>query len=271
MNLFFNKKEKPENEGKYNGGINVKTRDLIFKDYHNITEKDRGTRKDEKELCAIEFFTRQVGEGVTYIFKKKILKLIYNINLDKIIFNEKTGFYELWEKDKVIIFDKASNYFSRGEIVNELESRKRYGKCHLRSIQLSPAIKGANILTGYATIGKEKFLHSVIEFEKENQTYIMDYTRNFITLKEKYIKIMNFKQLASVPAEYVVDDIKRICKPLEIEKNLPFYLIFRNEIMRDIERKNPYFFKPIGEGDVLKDFGLYKENKRNSEDINNYR
>lgn len=92
----------------------------------------------------------------------KLLKLFYKntiIDLDKIIFNEDTKQYEYKNNDLIVTFDKISNYIGDKKLIKELTSKKRYGKCHSRSMDISPYIEDSRIVTGYINIENKKVLY----------------------------------------------------------------------------------------------------------------
>ena len=82
--------------------------------------------------------------------------------------------YEYQNNDLIITFDKLSNCFEDKDLIKELTSNKRYGKCHIRAMDISPSIEGSKIVTGYITVGNQKILHSVIEYEHDGKTIVLD-------------------------------------------------------------------------------------------------
>lgn len=88
-------------------------------------------------------------------------------------------------------------------------------------------------------------LHSIIEYDIDDKTIVLDWTRNLYITKEQYIELTKFVELASFDGKEVIDDIERITGNLNI--GVKPYVVFRDELMRDME-KNPHIFKPTEEG-----------------------
>lgn len=192
----------------------------------------------------------------------KLLKLFYKItpiDLNKIIFNKEIGQYEYRNQDLVITFDKLSKCFNDKELIKELTSNKRYHKCHIRAISISPNIKNSRIVTGYITIGNTKVLHSVIEYEYNNETIVLDWTRNSKIKKEQYIDLTNFVELASFEGKKVVDDIK-IFRNLHV--GVKPYVLFRDELVKDMQR-NSQIFKLTEQG--KKDTQAFRNDEKQEE------
>lgn len=165
--------------------------------------------------------------------------------MNNISFNKESKQFEYRNGDKVITFDKLSNHFEDDDIKKELMSNKRYGECHTQAMLIAPSIKGSRIVTGYVTIAKSKVLHSIIEYDIDDKTIVLDWTRNLYITKEQYIELTKFVELASFDGKEVIDDIERITGNLNI--GVKPYVVFRDELMRDMER-NPHIFKPTEEG-----------------------
>lgn len=55
------------------------------------------------------------------------------IYLGKITFTRDTKQYEYKNNNLIITFDKLSNCFEDKDLIKELTSNKRYGKCHTRA------------------------------------------------------------------------------------------------------------------------------------------
>lgn len=231
---------KDEDGSPRDDGINSNTYNLLVCDYHNLTEKDQGSYENLVVIRTIELFTK-LEEKKIFI---KLLKLFYKnkiIDINKITFNDKIGQYEYRDNDLVLTFDKISNHFEDKKLIKELTSKARDGKCHVRALDLSPNIDGSRIVTGYVTIGKSKVLHSVIEYEYNGETIILDWTMNLKITKEQYIKLTKFVEFTSLDGKKVVDEIDNIFAKIGISAKA--YLVFRDELMRDLE-KNELIFQP---------------------------
>ena len=236
--------KKREDGRPMNDGININTYNLLFGDNENLPEEEQGTYTNAIAFATIDRFTK-VQEKKIFT---KLLKMIYkqqNIDLNNISFNKESKQFEYRNGDKVITFDKLSDHFEEDDIKKELMSNKRYGECHTQAMLIAPSINGSRIVTGYVTIAKSKVLHSIIEYDIDDKTIVLDWTRNLYITKEQYIELTKFVELASFDGKEVIDDIERITGNLDI--GVKPYVVFRDELMRDMER-NSHFFKPTEEG-----------------------
>lgn len=227
-----------------NDGINNNTYNLLFGDYDNLPEEEQGSYETVVAYVTIDCFTKLQEKKIF----TKLLKLFYKntiIKLDKITFNEETKQYEYKNNDLIITFDKLSNYFDDKDLIRELKSNKRYGKCHSRALDISPSIDGSKIVTGYIIVGNQKFLHSVIEYEYQGKNIVLDWTRNLKITKEQYIELTKFVELSSFEGRKVIDDIEIIFENLNI--GVKTYVVFRDELIKDIQR-NPQLFRPTEKG-----------------------
>lgn len=222
-------------------GINSNTYNLLFCGYHNLPEKDQGSYENLVVMRNIELFTKLEEKRIF----TKLLKLFRKneiIDINKITFNDETKQYEYRDNNLVINFDKISNHFEDKKLIEELTSEARERKCHARAVELSPYIYGSKIVTGYITIGKSKVLHSVIEYEYNGETIILDWTKNLKITKKQYIKLTKFVEFSSLDGRKVIDEIDNIFAKIDISAKA--YLVFRDELMRDIE-KNQLIFQSI--------------------------
>ena len=120
-----------------------------------------------------------------------------------------------------------------------MESERRYGPGHEKSLELSMALPESYIVTGYVKANKGKYLHSIVEIEKKNEKYIIDYTKNIIMPKEQYVKLTSFEELERISdMEYLQYDQK--IRNLSI--NLKTYTTFGKDIAKELE-KNAFLLK----------------------------
>ncbi len=243
-------------------GINNNTYNLLFGDYDNLPEEEQGSYENVVAYATIDRFTKLQEKKIF----TKLLKLFYKntiFDLDKITFNEETKQYEYKNNDLIITFDKLSNCFEDKDLIKELTSNKRYGECHSRAMNISPSIEGSRIVTGYTTVGNQKVLHSVIEYEHDGKTIVLDWTRNLKITKEQYIELTKFVELSSFEGRKVIDDIEIIFGNLNI--GVKPYVVFRDELIRDMQR-NPHLFQPTEKGKkVTQAFRDEEERRKNEE------
>ena len=129
-------------------------------------------------------------------------------------------------------------------------------------MNISPSIEGSKIVTGYTTVGNQKVLHSVIEYEHDGKTMILDWTRNLKITKEQYIELTKFVELSSFEGRKVIDDIEIIFGNLNI--GVKPYVVFRDELIRDMQ-KNSHIFQPTEKGKKVTQAFRDEEEKRKNE------
>lgn len=145
------------------------------------------------------------------------------------------------EKTQTYHFDTISRHiFENDEIKDELESTKRYRKCHTRSIDLALALKDARVVTGFAELNGIEFLHSVVEIESDNKILYLDWTRNIMMQQDEYKRLFRYREMSKVDAKNIISDMEYI-KGLNL--NIEEYLLFRDELMKDIEKNKSAFQK----------------------------
>ena len=145
------------------------------------------------------------------------------------------------EKKDTYHFDTISRYiFENNEIKNELETKKRYRKCHMRSIDLALAIGDAKVVTGIAKLNGVEFLHSVVEIMLDNKTLYLDWTRNIMMPQDEYKRLFRYREISKVDIKNIISDIEYI---REFNLNIKEYLLFRDELMKDVEKNKSVFQK----------------------------
>ena len=221
-----------------NNGINENTRKELFKYKHKIYLK---TDKNLSILFAIDNYTLK-KEGILQRPINKINEIAFKIKTNNITYNSDTKMYEYKEEKKdTYHFDTISRYiFENNEIKNELETKKRYRKCHMRSIDLALAIGDAKVVTGIAKLNGVEFLHSVVEIMLDNKTLYLDWTRNIMMPQDEYKRLFRYREISKVDAKNIISDIEYI---RAFNLNIEEYLLFRDELMKDVEKNKSVFQK----------------------------
>lgn len=224
-------------------GINLNTKSILFSDNDIYLENERQIYEKLKIIYAIDIYTQIVHKNKIKKMIRKSLAKRLDIDVSNIRYNNerKKHEYALTSGEK-ISFDVLSEHLEKPskDIIEELESKKRHGKCHIQSIVVGISIKDSIIQTGTIIVGNKKVLHSVVEIKnKAGDDIIIDWTRNLEIEKEKYIKLFNFNILSSIKSEDVHID-KEFIKYLPNFELKP-YLTFRNELIRDIDRNKSLF------------------------------
>lgn len=233
-------------------GINNNTYDLLFKDYKKIKAEERNTKQNEKAFVTIDYFTR-TKKNKLLAFSAKLLKKV-GIDFDKITYDEENKEYVYEDNDLIIRFDLISNGFKKEketeDIINELTSKKRKGRCHNRSIQFARSFEGSKVVTGYITFADSKILHTFVECNsKKNEKIVLDWTLNLKVKKEDYVKLTKFEELNSIPSEKINDEIDLIYKNLDM--SIKSTVLFWDEIVMDLKR-NEHILKNEEENKKIK-------------------
>ena len=212
-------------------GVNKNTYDMLFGDRHNIPFEKWTEYEDLEAIVIIDKFTREDRNS----FPKKALNHL-NKDFKRISYNNETGMYEYEHNGTYYQFKKLSDCIPDKEITKELQSKKRYGKCHHRSLRLAPNIKKSKVSTGYITLGKDKILHSVVEYSRKGKTIILDWTKNLYMEKEDYVKLFNYEELSSFEGYKVLEDQDGLIWELLENITIKAYVLFRDQIVSEIEK-----------------------------------
>jgi hypothetical protein len=117
----------------------------------------------------------------------------------------------------------------------------RKGFCHTDSIKMCRQYQqDSYVVTGYiyGLSDKAKYLHSWVEFEAGGKEFVADYTMNALINKEGYYMLKHAKERSRVSNKQIKDDWKILGQLAK--RGITFkeneYLVFRDEIMRDLEK-----------------------------------
>lgn len=152
-------------------GINKNTYELLFRDYDNIPEKEQPAIENSYIITIIQLYTRFREKDIFSKLLKLAFEKKYKIDFSKIKYNEKTKEYEYEFNGEVYTFDKLSNELENKNVKKELESERRYGQCHEKSI--------------------------------EN-------TKNIIMPKEQYVKLTSFEELERISDMEYLQHVQKI-------------------------------------------------------------
>ena len=222
--------------------INENTKKALIDSFYRIpTNSDEKNTKEFTDIITlIDNYTRLKQNIIERTLVNLILKKKTSLNFSDIKYNETNKMYEISLKNgDIVTFDMISNHISDEELKKELNSKKRLSNCHIKSIELASGKNNSYILTGYYTTNLNKILHSVVEIVKDGKNYILDWTQNIWMPKDDYIKIYKFQILEKINSNDLEQDFKKL-KKLEF-KSLKTYLVFRDEIIKDLEKNNHLF------------------------------
>lgn len=194
-------------ESRTDDGINNNTYELLFFDNNNLPREEYAEYENIKAWITIDIFTRLEQKKIFCMLLKLISKETL-IDINNITYNDETGEYEYKHDDLVITFETISKHIVDKESIRELLSKKRYGHCHLMSVCLSQSIENSRVITGQCTLWNRRFLHSVVEYDHNGETYILDWTRNLKTTKNQYMNMTHFVEFTSINADEILDELE---------------------------------------------------------------
>ena len=225
-------------EMKYDiNGMNITTFDLLFRDKDDIRECDKEEKLRNDILYIIEAYTITREESIFTYLLKKYFGASAKIDFSKIVWNAEKREYEFEYLGEKYTFTKLSKGINDIEAIKELESERRYGDCHIASINMTVGMKDYNVLTGYLNICGGRYLHSVIETPDGE---IIDWTKNLVMYKDEYIKLTGFKVLESIKSDDVLEMVIKYRD--RNERFMRVMSVFGKELLNDIKR-NPDIFK----------------------------
>lgn len=184
----------------------------------------------------ISYYTLLQRRKITSKFINNYFKYSHNLSFDDITYNEFTKEYTyLTSYGQPITFEMLSNYLTDKYSINELLSRKRNGRCHIKALELGQTINNSKLLTGYITLYDIKVFHSVVEIQKNNEPYIIDWTYNLFINKKDYLKLFQFDILSTIKGNNITNDLE-LFEYLELDLSIKTYLLFRDEIITDLNK-----------------------------------
>lgn len=218
---------------KYIYGINSNTYNMLFDedtliDFNNFSDKD-------EILYFIEKFTLRSDEDV-------IVETLFNPFI-----RYRCGLFkkDIFEKNNICMkhngikfkFLFLDNILPGIDEICNLRTINRYGGCMTLSIDLAlmAASSGnkVNILTGYTNTYGNRNIHTVVEYIRNDKSYIMDATKNLIMDKENYFYLTNFELISEVDNFTMSKDFKKV-KGMNLYTKP--YFVFRDEIMEDMNK-----------------------------------
>lgn len=129
------------------------------------------------------------------------------------------------------------------ELNPSLETSDRGGLCHSLAYDICLYLKEqSTIVTGYVYgyTNKSKFLHSWVELSHNGSDYVIDGTLNIMMDKTSYYRLRNAQPLTKITKETLTDDINKYYAKIG-KIPIPFYFIFRDEIIKDFQKNQEIF------------------------------
>lgn len=219
-------------------GIEDNTYKLLFSDQTLLNIDEFGSNESFKALNLIEKFTMLDDKRILDIILKKF-KIFDSIDFKKITYDKQRKIFIYKSKSLEIPFVRLSDDFDDEEIKEELTSKNRYHKCHIQSLILASNNPSMRIVTGYITIKNHRILHSFVEYDSNEGTIVIDWTKNIRMLKQDYCKITNFVSLSTIEGNDLLSDLENPFFAHNI--NVKVYCVFRNEIVENLTKNKKLF------------------------------
>lgn len=199
--------------------------------------------REYRILYCISQFTKQ------NISNEEIIESLKNyVKSIEIVQDEKSNSSEIiikTEQDEIKV-NILSKSLPMIEGIEKAETDERLGKCIKKSYEISKKLGIDNkIVTGYiyGMSDKAKYLHSWIETKLNGEEVVIDYTINAIISKRAYYKLQHAEPLSKISNKDVLNDEKYLKKAKingreEGRITLEEYLVFRDEIIKDLQRND---------------------------------
>lgn len=219
-------------------GMNINTYNLLFDDINNKMSDKKGSCESLNALCVISKFTK-FDDIKIYCLMAGMYETIDDYDFRTISWSGELNSFIYQKGNFKIPFNLLSDFMTHEDVKKELTSDERIHKCHEKSILLASIYPNFRIITGYVYLEKQRMLHSVIEYDDNEETIILDWTKNLRMLKEDYIRLTNLRVIETIEGYDVKNDI---AGPI-IQMGMDFktYCAFRPEIVKELKKNNSIF------------------------------
>lgn len=219
-------------------GMNINTYNLLFDDLNNEKSDKKGSYESLNALCVISKFTK-FDDIKIYCLMAGMYETIDDYDFRTISWSNELNSFIYQKGNFKIPFNLLSDFMTHEDVKKELTSDERIHKCHEKSILLASIYPNFRIITGYVYLEKQRMLHSVIEYDDNEETIILDWTKNLRMLKEDYIRLTNLRVIETIEGYDVKNDI---AGPI-IQMGMDFktYCAFRPEIVKELKKNNSIF------------------------------
>lgn len=219
-------------------GMNINTYNLLFDDINNKMSDKKGSCESLNALCVISKFTK-FDDIKIYCLMAGMYETIDDYDFRTISWSDELNSFIYQKGNFKIPFNLLSDFMTHEDVKKELTSDERIHKCHEKSILLASIYPNFRIITGYIYLEKQRMLHSVIEYDDNEETIILDWTKNLRMLKEDYIRLTNLRVIETIEGYDVKNDI---AGPI-IQMGMDFktYCAFRPEIVKELKKNNSIF------------------------------
>ena len=219
-------------------GMNINTYNLLFDDINNKILDKKGSCESLNALCVISKFTK-FDDIKIYCLMAGMYETIDDYDFRTISWSDELNSFIYQKGNFKIPFNLLSDFMTHEDDKEELTSDERLHKCHEKSILLASIYPNFRIITGYVYLEKQRMLHSVIEYDDNEETIILDWTKNLRMLKEDYIRLTNLRVIETIEGYDVKNDITGPI--IQIGLDFKTYCAFRPEIVKALKKNNRVF------------------------------
>lgn len=219
-------------------GMNINTYNLLFDDINNKMSDKKGSCESLNALCVISKFTK-FDDIKIYCLMAGMYETIDDYDFRAISWSDELNSFIYQKGNFKIPFNLLSDFMTHEDVKKELTSDERLHKCHEKSILLASIYPNFRIITGYVYLEKQRMLHSVIEYDDNEETIILDWTKNLRMLKEDYIRLTNLRVIETIEGYDVKNDITGPI--IQMGMDFKTYCAFRPEIVKELKKNNSIF------------------------------
>ena len=219
-------------------GMNINTYNLLFDDINNKISDKKGSCESLNALCVISKFTK-FDDIKIYCLMAGMYETIDDYDFRTISWSDELNSFIYQKGNFKIPFNLLSDFMTHEDVKKELLSDERLHQCHEKSIVLASIYPNFRIITGYVYLEKQRMLHSVIEYDDNEETIILDWTKNLRMLKEDYIRLTNLRVVETIEGYDVKNDITGPI--IQMGMDFKTYCAFRPEIVKELKKNNSIF------------------------------
>lgn len=219
-------------------GMNINTYNLLFDDINNKISDKKGSCESLNALCVISKFTK-FDDIKIYCLMAGMYETIDDYDFRTISWSDELNSFIYQKGNFKIPFNLLSDFMTHEDVKKELTSDERLHQCHEKSILLASIYPNFRIITGYVYLEKQRMLHSVIEYDDNEGTIILDWTKNLRMLKEDYIRLTNLRVIETIEGYDVKNDITGPI--IQMGMDFKTYCAFRPEIVKELKKNNSIF------------------------------
>ena len=219
-------------------GMNINTYNLLFDDINNKISDKKGSCESLNALCVISKFTK-FDDIKIYCLMAGMYETIDDYDFRTISWSDELNSFIYQKGNFKIQFNLLSDFMTHEDVKKELLSDERLHQCHEKSIVLASIYPNFRIITGYVYLEKQRMLHSVIEYDDNEETIILDWTKNLRMLKEDYIRLTNLRVIETIEGYDVKNDITGPI--IQMGMDFKTYCAFRPEIVKELKKNNSIF------------------------------